>query len=387
VLDFGAQASQLLSGRISKSTDEASAVASGPASTEHHPWHVEIFVEDSKTRRDVEHAILARGVALPFASRTAVLALPEFASSAFFAVRGHQGDYVGGFAVQSRPAPLGHRLVRVEQFGRSFPPEADGTVVSALRHWVRGDPRVLRLSVDVFSFDEERRRSLGETLREHGFRQAEHPNGYVETLLLDLSPGEHELLGALHYSARRKIRQVDRNPVALRRVTDASFADRMNALLEETLSRTGGQFRRGHWPSRIDLSRAHPELSNVVGLFRTDVTGPESLLAFAWGCHGGDHVFYSDAASTRDTGSLRMPLAYGIMWELILWAKRTGARWFDFGGITHGTSADDDPLGGISDFKRSFCQRVVKVRDEWILDDHSWRASLAGAIHRRLRGG
>jgi hypothetical protein len=297
-----------------------------------------------------------------------------------------QNEYAGGFAIQERPAPLlsGYLLLRVQQFGGSIPMAAADTVVASLRDLAEADPRVLRLSVDVFSFEEERRVALGEILKRYGFRRAKHINGYVETLVIDLTPSEDELFRTLHHSARRKIRRRARHPVTIRPLVDAGFSERMNELVQQTLARTGGRFRWCDWSGRIELSRKHPEISRIVGLFRTDVSGPESLLAFAWGCHSGDHVFYSEAASTRDTGDLRVPLAYGVMWDLVIWAKRTGARWFDLGGITHGTYDGIDPLGGISDFKRYFSQRVMKVRDEWVLDDHSWRASLAAALHRRL---
>jgi hypothetical protein len=351
----------------------------------HQAFRVGVIAEGTAERRDIEQAIVGRGIPLPFASRAAVVAaLPELASAAFFALRDPQGEYAGGFAVQARPAPMGHRLLRVEQLGGSIPIAAADTTVAALRRWAASDPRTLRLSVDVFSFDESRILALGETLRRHGFRRAEHTYGYVETLLLDLTPTEDDLFRALHHAARRKIRQLAGHPVVVRPVANRSLAERMNQLLEETMARTGGRFSRRDWERRIDLSAEHPELSRIVGLFRTDVPETDSLLAFAWGCHGGDHVFYSEAASTRDTGDLRLPLAYGVMWDLIVWAKRTGARWFDLGGITHGTRDSDDPLGGISDFKRHFSQRVARVRDEWILDDHSWRASVASAVHRRL---
>jgi hypothetical protein len=352
-------------------------------------WSVDVISEGTPERREVERALVGRQVALPFASRAAVVALPEFSSAAFFGLRDRDNEWAFGFAVESRAAPLlsGYRLLRVSQFGGSLPIEAADTVVTALHRWTTADSRVLRLTVDVFSFDEDRRIALGDALRRHGLRLSEHPHSYVETLVIDLSASEEELFKGLHYSARRKIRQLARFPLAIRPVTDPSLAGRMNQLAQETLARTRGQFRWRDWGRRITLSAEHPQLSRIVGLFHTERSGADSLLAFAWGCHGGDHAFYAEAASTRDTGGLRVALAYGVMWDLIVWAKRSGARWFDLGGITHGTHHGDDPLGGISDFKRYFSRRVVKVRDEWILMDHSWRASLAEAVHKRLRRG
>jgi lipid II:glycine glycyltransferase (peptidoglycan interpeptide bridge formation enzyme) len=76
-----------------------------------------------------------------------------------------------------------------------------------------------------------------------------------------------------------------------------------------------------------------------------------------------------------------MPLAYPLAWDVIRWAKRIGARSFDFGGITLGTHGDDeDRLGGISDFKRYFTTERARVGQEWILEPHPLKAAVAHAM-------
>src|SRR5207249_11101081 len=113
-----------------------------------------------------------------------------------------------------------------------------------------------------------------------------------------------------------------------------------------------------------------------VGLFHRD-----TLLAFAWGCHHGDHAHYDAAASTRHT-DLKLPLGYALAGDLIRWSKQNGATWFDFGGVTTGsrTCGDADPVGGISDFKRYFSKNIIEVGDEWVLEPRSIRAALARII-------
>ena len=350
-------------------------------------WTVEFCPGDSEWRLQRERELLENGVALPFASRALTESLSPSISTVFVSVFDADARAVGGFAVNVRPAPLlrWHCVLRIDQLGASLPVEAAEAAVDAIVRWVRNDWRILRLSVDVFSPDAAYRRALGAVLGRHGLHPAAHINGYSNTLTLDLSRSEDDIFMSLHHSARRKIRQVNRHQLEVRRIDDATLSDRMNSLLQETLERTGGQFQARNWADRMELSNTAPDLSRIVGLFRSDVAGPDALLAFAWGCHNGDHAYYSEAASTRDTGDLRVPLAYALMWDLMLWAKRAGARWFDLGGVTEGTHADADPLGGISDFKRYFTQNVVNIRDEWILDTHSWQATLAAAVHRRVR--
>jgi hypothetical protein len=357
-----------------------------PWTTRHDDWQIEIIRGDAPGRQRREQELLDAGVPVPFGSRAVVASLGNVPSF-FLTIHDSDGNSVGGVVVGSRPAPMipGHSIYRVEQFGSSIPLEATDAAVSAMVEWVRSQRRVLRLSMDVFSFDEGRRLEFGRILASRGFRQPAHVNGYTDTLVIDLMGTEEDIFRALHHSARRKVRQIAKLPLTVRCIDDTDLGERMNTLLQETMARTGGRFVQRDWVERIALSRQYPDVSRIVGLFRTDVEGPDSLLAFAWGCHSSDHVYYSDAASTRDTGGLRAPLAYAPMWDLIAWARRTGARWFDLGGITHGTHEDEDPLGGISDFKRYFSQTVIRVRDEWILDTHSRRASLAAAVHNLIR--
>ncbi|HET9440573.1 MAG TPA: GNAT family N-acetyltransferase [Longimicrobiales bacterium] len=367
---------------IRDSTDQLRGTISGP-------WQIDIVTAGTPAHVNYEAQLRARGVALPFASHAAVAALSELSPAFFIAILNAKGECVGGFAAQARRAPLlrGHQLLRVEQLGSNVPLEAADAALAAFRKWIEAQRRVLRLSIDVFSFDAERRRSMSATLARHGFRRSPFANGYTETAVLELSPDEDELFGALHHSARRKIRQVEKRGLQIRTVDDASYHDRMNELMHETYARTQGNIPERNWRERMALSRTDPDRSRIVGLFLPEQAGPQSLIAFAWACHGDDHVYYSEAASTRATGEHRVAVAYGLMWDLILWAKRTGARLFDLGGITHGTHDDDDPLGGISDFKRYFSRQTLEVREEWVLDSHSLRAAAVGALHRRLRGG
>jgi hypothetical protein len=355
-------------------------------STETPEFRVEIIRGNSPQRIRLENQLLERGVPIPFASRMRVNSIREFSPTVFVSILDRSDRCVGGFALKRRRAPFvpGHHVLRAEEVGASVPLEAADTVFSALRDWISDDGRILRTTIDVFSFDDARRSGIGNVLASHGFKRGEQTSGYAETLIIDLSDDEEKLFASLHHSARRKIRQLDKHPVAVRVVNDTGLSDRMNELLAETFKRTGGRLDSADWASRIKLSLECPDISRIVGLFRTDTSGPEALLAYAWGCHSGDHVYYAQAASTRETGTRNIAVAYAVMWDLILWAKRTDARWFDMGGITRGTHADADPLGGVSDFKRYFSQKLVKVRDTYLLDNHSWKATAAGAVYRTV---
>ncbi|MBD0320265.1 MAG: GNAT family N-acetyltransferase [Gemmatimonadetes bacterium] len=250
---------------------------------------------------------------------------------------------------------------------------------------MRGDPRTLRLNLEILDRDPAARARIAAVLAERGFTRSDPPNVYVDTLVMDLTPDEDALFSALHRSARRNVREAEKQGLELRPISDPALADRLDALLEETMARTGGRYVPQDWAGRMKLAAERPELARLVGLFIKDATGPESLLAFAFGCAHGDHGQYSDAASTRAT-DVRVSLAYPLLWDIILWAKRGGMSWFDLGGVTRGNLGDEaDPLGGISDFKRFFTRELATVGEDWVLESSSIRARLARAVHRRLQ--
>jgi lipid II:glycine glycyltransferase (peptidoglycan interpeptide bridge formation enzyme) len=127
------------------------------------------------------------------------------------------------------------------------------------------------------------------------------------------------------------------------------------------------------------MSTEAPHLSRIAILERTDRDGPGAVLAFAWGCMQGRVAEYSESGSTRPA-DMKVSTSYALMWDLISWARRSGAHVFDLGGITEGDRDSDDPLGGISDFKRFFSQREVEVGQQWLFEPHPARAAAARVI-------
>ena len=146
-----------------------------------------------------------------------------------------------------------------------------------------------------------------------------------------------------------------------------SLADRLQQLDQETWRRTSAIVKSDDWAARIKLSNEAPHLSRINVLRRNDRVGPESIIAFSWACLHGDVAHYAAAASTR-ANDLKIPMTYPLVWDLMRWARRSGARRFDFGGITAGHQNGDDPLGGISDFKRYFTHDEVEVGQQWELE-------------------
>jgi hypothetical protein len=281
-------------------------------------------------------------------------------------------------AAKSR-APPGFRLLRVERFGEALPQALWASAVDALAAIGRRDLRALRLSVEVFSRDPDRRAQLGELLARAGFARAACRNWDV-TLALDLQPGEDEILRSLSQTARQAIRAVAKLPVELRLVNDSRLAPRLEALSRETYARTGAHYvAPWDWTGVIELAQQVPDATRLVGLFRTDREGPDALLGFAWGLWNGDSASYFAGASARPA-DLRVAIGHPLLWDLILWAKRAGAAWFDLGGVTAGTAGSDDPVGAISDFKRLFSKKTADVAEDWVLEPRWLPARVAELV-------
>lgn len=344
-------------------------------------WWVEVLRGGEPRRSECERELLEQGFPLPLPHRTAWATLKDPDRSWFVALRDELGICRAGFALFATPSRAlpGHCILRVEHWGHGLTPGQLGLGIQAIRKLAHQLPRILRAHVEFYSLEGEVAPHLEEQFHTCGFQRVSPVHCYPRTIMIDLNPEEAEIFASFHRTARRHIRAVDKNPVQARCIEDPRWIPRMKALHRETMERTGGQLWEPDWSAILQLSKEHPESSRLVGLFRTDAEGPESLLAFAWGGGHGDHVHYDTAASTRNT-DLRMPLAYGLVWDLVCWAKQNGCTRFDFGGVTEGEHGGDDPLGGISDFKRYFSKTVVSVGSEWILEPYPIRARIAKII-------
>ena len=207
---------------------------------------------------------------------------------------------MGGVAVRvghSRVLP-GHRYWRVDRLGDGMPEEALEKMISALGELARDHWRVLKLSVRVFS--PKRRREIADLLARAGYVRSVEPLAYRHTLTIDLERDEEAIFRGLHKTARKNIRHAQHSALTLESLTDPSYANRIRVLQEQAMARTGGPRTRVDWRSLLDLSRAHPEMSRMCGLFRADGgTRPADLLAFAWGTIEGDHGSYAAAGAMR----------------------------------------------------------------------------------------
>jgi hypothetical protein len=160
-----------------------------------------------------------------------------------------------------------------------MPREAWEPIVAALTKLVREEPKILRLSVRVFS--REHHEEIGKLLERYGFHKEPHPTAYRNTLSIDLRRDEPAILAGLNKSARKNLRDADRSPLCVRLITEDRYVERITSLELMAIRRTQGTNSPQNWASVMKLSREHPKLSRLVAKFPDKEKEPEALVGFS----------------------------------------------------------------------------------------------------------
>lgn len=347
---------------------------------------VSLIRELGVQRDNAERELVDAGFLLPLPYRAVWAAHFKRCEPWFLLVTDADGRACAGVGVEqvlTRAIP-GYCILRVRRYGDNLPSGVCRVVLDALNDLARKFPRILRIQVQVFS--REKRAQIAGILRGLGFKEVLPATVYRHTLVIDLKPTEEEIFATFNDSGRNKIRKTIRKSGQSVVITDPVYAGRLKQLQQEALNRTGGHIAGEDWAAVLKLSSERPELSRVFGLFLGEDVAPENMTAFGWVCNNGDHGEYRAAGSTR-RADVKIPYGYLVAWDMIRWAKATGADWFDMGGVTVG-EGDEAALEGISKFKKSFSREIAEVGAEWILEPRPWQAQVADAISegaQRLR--
>jgi hypothetical protein len=331
-----------------------------------------------RARREAE--LVAPGFALPVRARSEWASVNDGVRSALLVVKDSAGVKGGiGLDRRSSRALPGHQVLHAWHVGVTLPEAAATRAISAIGASVKEDHRVLRVHVQVFSLEKAIRERLTSLLARYGYERVTPATSYETTLVTRLDRASEVHFASLSQGVRQNIKALSKYPVELRPIARNDHSARMNMLLRESLARTGAKHHDVDFGPIVRLSTDHPTLSHLVGLYRTDLAGPDSLVAFAWGVNQGDSVAYDLGASTRVPEFRNLSMGYPLVWELISWARSIGAPFFDFGGVTEGDAESGDRLGKISDFKRRFSKDAVAVAEEWVYNPRPVLSAIASA--------
>lgn len=198
--------------------------------------------------------------------------------------------------------------------------------------------------------------------------RAVQPNS--STVLIDLRPGENEMLAGLNQKARHAINRAMRDGVTVQPVIfSPTNAKIMYDLLVQTASgRFEGSLRPfdyyyKFWETFYDTDRG--------SLFFAYVNGEVVSAAFAM--YLGHKSTYKDGASVRDKQ------VYGashlLQWEIIRWMKNRGCLQHDLCGAPPSDQASNPnhPYYGIGLFKTSFNKQITDYIGAFDLPLHRFK--------------
>jgi lipid II:glycine glycyltransferase (peptidoglycan interpeptide bridge formation enzyme) len=259
-------------------------------------------------------------------------------------------------------------------------PELRGRVLAALEKLARKEKAIfIKIDPEVvyaWGAEQERKSPVGKQvirdLQQRGWQLSQEQVQFRNTVELDLTLSEEDLLAAMKSKTRYNIRLAGRKGITVRPGTPADFPV-IAAMYAETAARDGFTIRPipyylDAWQTLYDAGMAMPLLAEYEG---TPV-GAVVLVRF------GDRTIYMYGAST-DRERQRMP-NYLLQWEAIRWAKAQGSKVYDFWGAPN-EFVESDPLWGVWRFKDGFQGDVVWHIGAW---DYPARPLLYAAYTRLL---
>ena len=194
-------------------------------------------------------------------------------------------------------------------------------------------------------------RSDRATLLDRGWRESAEQIQFRNTVLIDLTPTEEQLLAAMKPKTRYNIRLAQKKGVSVR-LGGVDDLDRLYALYDETAQRDGFIIRpidyyRDAWGSFIQSGLAQPFIAEV----EQEVVAALILFRFA------DRVWYMYGMS-RSLHREFMP-NHLLQWEAMRWAKAHGCTTYDLWGAPDELN-ESDSMWGVYKFKEGLGGRFTQ---------------------------
>lgn len=225
--------------------------------------------------------------------------------------------------------------------------------------WLKIDPDVV-LATGVPHEADDQAESVGQqfqaTLQARGWVFSADQVQFRNTITLDLTQTEDDLLAAMSQNTRRKVRTAEKKGVTIRAATPADLP-LLYALYQETgerdafLIRPAAYYEQA-WRDFMQAGLAHALIAEVDG----EPVAHVILYHF-----GGRCWYFYGASSNRHRD--KMP-NYLLQWEAIKWAKVNGCTVYDFWGAPDDFT-DQDRMWGVFEFKRGFRGTVKRHVGAW----------------------
>jgi lipid II:glycine glycyltransferase (peptidoglycan interpeptide bridge formation enzyme) len=223
-------------------------------------------------------------------------------------------------------------------------------------------------------------------LRDRGWQFSDSQVQFRNTLTLDLTRSEEDLLAGMGQGKRRKVRYGPRHGVTVREGTLADLP-LLYRLYAETGQRDGFITRPyayyvDEWGTMLKAGLAHALVAEVAG----------APVAHVILFHFGRTCWYFTGASVSDPAMRRLMPSDLLQWEAMRWAKAHGYAVYDMYGVPN-DFAESDPMWGVYEFKRDFGGQVVRHIGAWdYVPNRVWyrlytqiMPRLIGAMRNRAR--
>lgn len=198
--------------------------------------------------------------------------------------------------------------------------------------------------------------AVAATLRRRGWRPSTEQVQFKNTICIDLTRTDDEMLAAMKSKWRYNVRLAQRKGVTVRQgsITDLGL---LYHLYRETADRDGFVIRpepyyEDAWGSFIQVGLAQPLIAEVKG------EPVAMVIAFrfarqAWYMYGASRAIHRD----------KMP-NHLLQWTAVQWAKEQGCTVYDMWGAPD-ELVESDPLWGVYRFKRGFGGEFVEHIGAW----------------------
>jgi lipid II:glycine glycyltransferase (peptidoglycan interpeptide bridge formation enzyme) len=232
----------------------------------------------------------------------------------------------------------------------------------ARRHgaiWLKIDPD-LPAATGVPTEPDDAPNPIGQTtialLQRRGWRYSSDQVQFRNTITIDLTLSEDDLLAAMSQNTRRKVRTAEKKGVTVRHGTIADLPIlyelyRMTGERDQFLIRPLAYYLK-EWRWLIEQGLAQPLIAEVDGI----------PIAHVILFHFGRKCWYFYGASANDHRE-KMP-NYLLQWEAIRWAKAQGYTTYDLWGAPN-EFHEGDSMWGVYEFKRGFRGTVTRYIGAW----------------------
>ncbi len=242
-----------------------------------------------------------------------------------------------------------------------------GAVLDALAHlarqqhavWLKIDPG-LSAATGIPGADDDQPDATGQALtallQGRGWRFSADQVQFRNTLTLDLTRSEDDLLMGMSQNTRRKVRTAQKKGVQVRAATPDDLPT-LYALYQQTGQRDGFLIRppayyARAWQDFMAAGLAHALIAEV------NAEAVAHVILF----HFGRTCWYFYGASA-DHHREKMP-TYLLQWEAMHWAKAQGYALYDFWGAPDHFD-ESDRMWGVYGFKRGFRGTVQRGVGAW----------------------